>query len=236
MTRRRIVTLGVLALVVLAAAGAVYAVWFSTLLNVDRVRVVGAATAHESEVVAAATIPVGAPIARIDVASVAQRVSAIPWVKSVDVRRGWPSEIVIAVTEREAVARKPSPDGAQGVDAEGVVFATQTELPTDLVVVTAEGPALVASVQVLQALPAEIKDRVTRIAATTRDDVRLHLKSGSIVRWGSAQEPEFKAQVLLALLPRRARVYDVSAPQLPTTLQENPKKRGSATPQPSTSP
>jgi cell division protein FtsQ len=124
------------------------------------------------------------------------------------------------------VARKLSEGRAQGVDADGVVFAPQADLPEDLIVVTADGPALHASIEVLQALPPEIKGRVTRVAASTRDDVRLHLKSGSIVRWGSAQEPEFKSQVLLALLPRRARVYDVSAPQLPTTLNENPKEPG----------
>jgi cell division septal protein FtsQ len=222
-TRKRIVTVLALLLVVLLAGGAVFAVWFSNLLDVERVRVIGAG--REEEVLASAAIDVGVPIARVDTIGVQQRVSEIPWVRTVDVRRGWPSEIVIAVTEREAVARKMSGGGAQGVDAEGVVFAPQAELPEDLIVVTADGPALLASVEVLQALPPEIKGRVTRVAASTRDDVRLHLKSGSIVRWGSAQEPEFKSQVLLALLPRRARVYDVSAPQLPTTLDENPRKR-----------
>lgn len=226
MTRRRAVTLGVLVLIVFAAAGAVYAVWFSAALDVERVRVIGAAPQLEADVVAAASIPVGEPIAGIDTASVAQRVTDIPWVKSVDVRRGWPHEIVIAVTEREAIARTMVAGEAQGVDADGIVFTPQVPLTDDLVMVTADGPALVASVQVLAALPPEIKDRVTRVAASTRDDVRLHLKSGSIVRWGSAQEPDFKAKVLAALLPRRARVYDVSAPQLPTTLQENPRKPG----------
>lgn len=226
MTRKRMITVGVLSLVVLAAAGAVYAVWFSTALDVERVRVVGAAPQLEPDVIAAASISVGEPIARVDTASVAQRVTDIPWVKSVDVRRGWPYEIVIAVAEREAIARTMIAGEAQGVDPEGIVFTPQAPLSDDLVVVTADGPALVASVQVLAGLPPEIKERVTRVAATTRDDVRLHLKSGSIVRWGSAQEPDFKAKVLLALLPRRARVYDVSAPQLPTTLQENPRKPG----------
>jgi cell division protein FtsQ len=222
-TRKRIVTLIALALVLLLAGGAIFAVWFSTLLDVERVRVIGAG--REQEVLASAAIDIGVPIARVDTVSAQQRVSEIPWVKTADVRRGWPSEIVIAVTERVPVARKMSNGGAQGVDTDGVVFTPQGDLPEDLVVVTADGPALVASIEVLQALPPEIKGRVTRVAASTRDDVRLHLKSGSIVRWGSAQEPEFKSQVLLALLPRRARVYDVSAPQLPTTLDENPKKR-----------
>lgn len=234
MTRKRVATLLALFLVILLAAGAVFAVWFSTLLDVERVRVVGAG--REQEVLASAGIDVGVPIARVDTIAVQQRVSAIPWVKTVDVRRGWPSEIVIAVTEREPVARKMGEGGAQGIDAEGVVFDPQADLPEELIVVTADGPALLASIEVLQALPPEIKGRVTRVAASTRDDVRLHLKSGSIVRWGSAQEPEFKSQVLLALLPRRARVYDVSAPQLPTTLDENPKKRGAPSDEVSSSP
>lgn len=234
MSRTRIATLVALVVVLLATAGAVYAVWFSSVLDVERVRVLGGS--QGDEVLAAASIPLGVPIARVDTASVQQRVSAIPWVKSVDVRRGWPSEIVIAVTERVPVARKMTEGGAQGVDAEGVAFSPQSKLPDNLVVVTANGPALAASVEVLQALPPEIKNRVTRVAASTRDDVRLHLKSGAIVRWGSAQEPEFKSQVLLALLPRRARVYDVSAPQLPTTLDENPRKRGAGSDGVSSSP
>lgn len=234
MTRKRVATLLALFLVILLAAGAVFAVWFSTLLDVERIRVIGAG--REQEVLASAGIDVGVPIARVDTIAVQQRVSAIPWVKTVDVRRGWPSEIVIAVTEREPVARKMGGGGARGIDAEGVVFDPQADLPEDLIVVTADGPALLASIEVLQALPPEIKGRVTRVAASTRDDVRLHLKSGSIVRWGSAQEPEFKSQVLLALLPRRARVYDVSAPQLPTTLDENPKKRGAPSDEVSSSP
>jgi cell division protein FtsQ len=40
------------------------------------------------------------------------------------------------------------------------------------------------------------------------------------VLWGSAEQGELKAQVLAALLQRRAGVYDVSAPELPTTQQE----------------
>jgi len=73
---------------------------------------------------------------------------------------------------------------------------------------------------VWQSLPPDIAERVERIGATTRDDVRLHLRSGAVVRWGNAREMEFKAQVLRALLPQRARIYDVTAPSLPTTVGE----------------
>jgi cell division protein FtsQ len=38
-----------------------------------------------------------------------------------------------------------------------------------------------------------------------------------VVRWGDSGRSGLKAAVLRALLPQRARVYDVSAPDLPTT-------------------
>ena len=50
-----------------------------------------------------------------------------------------------------------------------------------------------------------------------RDDVVLTLRAGAAVRWGSAERADRKAQVLRSLLPVRAEVYDVSAPDLPTT-------------------
>jgi len=57
------------------------------------------------------------------------------------------------------------------------------------------------------------------LTATTLDDVTLTLRSGDTVRWGSAEQPEFKAEVLHALMKRKADVYDVAAPELPTTFR-----------------
>ena len=52
------------------------------------------------------------------------------------------------------------------------------------------------------------------------DDVDLHLKSGVLVHWGSAEQAAAKTEVLLALLRHKADVYDVSAPELPTTFRK----------------
>ncbi len=49
------------------------------------------------------------------------------------------------------------------------------------------------------------------------DDVALTLRSGDLVRWGSVEDADLKASVLAALMKRKASVYDVSAPRLPTT-------------------
>ena len=69
-------------------------------------------------------------------------------------------------------------------------------------------------------LPEDIERRVRVVQAVSPDDIRLQLGNDSIVRWGNADEGEFKAQVLLSLLPRRAQAYNVSAPELPTTFGE----------------
>jgi cell division protein FtsQ len=47
--------------------------------------------------------------------------------------------------------------------------------------------------------------------------VRLDLAGGALVKWGSAQDSATKAQVLAALLPHHAQVYDVTAPGFATT-------------------
>jgi cell division protein FtsQ len=74
-------------------------------------------------------------------------------------------------------------------------------------------------------MPANLAKKVVRIRANSIDSIELDLKSGSIVKWGSADEPEFKAAVLDALLSRRAQIYDVSAPELPTTTDEKGQKK-----------
>ncbi len=225
-------------LVAALVAAAVWAVWFSSLLAAQDVRVVGIEGARADAVLAAAAVPLGQPLARIDTQRAEESVRELPWVSSVEVRRGWPSEIVVAVTERVPVAivistGAPSTAGSsfagaavapavrRAVDAEGVVFEPLGALPKGLPRVTASGAALAETMAVLDSLPADLSRRVVSAEATTRDDVLLRLRSGDQVRWGSAEQPEFKAEVLRVLLDsrRRADLYDVSAPEMPTTFR-----------------
>lgn len=219
--RRRILVLIGLALL---AGAVVWLVWFSSVLSVREVRVVGLPVAEvtdprEAEVLAAAAVPVGVPLARLDAAAAEQRVRDLPWVAGAEVRRGWPAEAVIAVTLRQPVAVLESDPRRMAVDADGVVFEADDALPRGLPRIRAEGPALETAVAVLQSLPDDIRDRVVTVVATTRDDVDLLLRSGDEVRWGNASQAEMKAEVLRALLGRKADMYDVSAPELPTTFR-----------------
>jgi len=206
----------------------VWAVWFSSIFAVDQVRAVNANDTELTEqqvieVRSKAAINTGDPIALVDADTAAREVATLPWIQSVEVRRGWPNEIVIAVEMRVPVAKVSVGEIDLAVDSLGVTFeSVETQgLPR----IDAEGDALVAAVEVLVALPENLSSKVLRISADSRDNVELELKSGSTVRWGSSEEAEFKSQVLEALLTRRAEIYDVSAPELPTTTDEKgPKK------------
>lgn len=209
----------VLAIVGLAVIGAaVWAVWFSSLLAVQTVRVVGAQGAQADAVIAAASVPLGVPLARVDAAAANVRVLALPWVASVEVRRGWPHDVVIAVAPRVPLAMVVTPNGRRAVDAEGVPF-TPVGVPVgNLPTVKGEGVGLETAMAVLSALPPDLAGRVATVSATTRDDADLVFKSGTTVHWGSAEQAEFKAEVLRALMRHKRDVYDVSAPELPTTF------------------
>ena len=222
--RRRWWRLAGVVLVVALIGGVVWAAWFSSLLAVHQVSVVGLTDEGElvggQEVRSAASIPVGMPIARLDTASAQARVLELPWVASVEVRRAWPQDVVIAVTERSPVAVVKQGEDRRGVDTEGNIFDPPGGLWLTDPIIRGDNSAIAEAVKVASSLPADLEKRVRVIQAVSIDDIRLKLGNKSIVRWGNSQEAEFKAEVLRSLLPRRAQSYDVSAPSLPATFGE----------------
>jgi cell division protein FtsQ len=66
-------------------------------------------------------------------------------------------------------------------------------------------------------LPQWLVERVVSIRGYSRDDVRLTLDNEDVVRWGSSDKASAKIDVLEVLLDLEARVYDVSAPEMPVT-------------------
>ncbi|MBI1377535.1 MAG: FtsQ-type POTRA domain-containing protein [Frankiales bacterium] len=215
--KRRVLRWAVAALVVLLAAGVVWAVWFSTWFSVSEVRVLGARTVSIDEVRQAAAVPAHQPLARVDVDGITARVSAIPEVASVEVRRGWPDVLVIVVTERTPVAVMRSGSGFTYLDATGVRFGDPAGAQGLPVVTARSDPARATAAAVVSALPPTLAEQVATVVARSRDDVVLHLAGGATVQWGSAEDSARKAEVLAALLHVKARSYDVSAPDLPTT-------------------
>lgn len=204
----------VLALLVLA----VWVVVASPVLAASKVTVSGTERLTSDEVLAAAQVPLGTPLVRIDTAAIADRVAGLPPVAEVAVTRQWPNTIQIRLSERVPRLAIPSGGGYLVADANGVVFDAVPSA-SDLVVVEAD-PAdqqvLVDVGEVFSALSPDTAAQVVKLAAPSRDGIELRLKDGSRVIWGSAEESELKSQVLDALLPLGGTEFNVSAPAFPT--------------------
>jgi cell division protein FtsQ len=215
---RRVV---IAALVVALLVGAGWLVFFSPVLTVSGVQVAGTHVLAPGAVRRAAAVPVGAPLATVDLDAVTARVERLPAVRSVDVSRAWPDRVRVAVTERRAVAVVESQAGGRlrGVDASGVLFRDYAARPKGLPVIRtragARSDALAEAATVAGSLPRRLARKVAYIEVRTIDTITLSLKSGRTVRWGSADGSADKARVLDALLGQQAAFYDVSVPGQP---------------------
>jgi cell division protein FtsQ len=207
--------------VVVLVGFAVYSVYFSPWLQVQGVEVTGNSQVSDAEIIRTADVPKGGALARVDLDAIAVRVRSLPAVKSVDVSRKWPHDVRIEVVERVPVAVVARGDGYVDLDDDGVTFNRLAKPPAGLPLVetgaAAEPSALEEAAHVVAALPDSVSTLVDHVQVDTVDEIMLVLRDGRQVRWGSADQSEEKAQVLLALLDRKAQVYDVSVPGMPTT-------------------
>lgn len=213
--RWRIFRWSLLVAVVLVSA-AIWIAWFSSVLVIRKVEVSGVSGILVNRVLESAEVPIGLQMARLDVGEVNAGIATLPWVQSSAVVRAWPRGVVLIVQPRVAVAEL---EGSSAVVAsDGAVFVPPEPIQPGLPKIRGDGVGIVTAVRVLETIPQDLRSRVALISATTRDDAEIFLDSGIAIRWGSAERPMLKARVLAALMKTRARVYDVSAPELPTTI------------------
>lgn len=210
-------------LVVGAIGFAVYAVYFSPWLRLEGVDVTGNSHLSDEQVLRVADVPTGDPLVRVDLEAIADRVRRLDSVASVEVSRSWPHGLRLDVTERQPVAVVEGSDGFSLLDAEGWRFTLPdvrtppAGLPRVEVDPSAESSALEEAAHVVSSLPDSVAGLVDHVEVDTVDQIVLVLKDGRQVKWGSADQSDDKAAVLLALLDQDAQVYDVSVPGMPTT-------------------
>lgn len=216
--RPRRSTVALLVAVVLLAVGT-YVAYFSPLLVVREVVVAGQRLTTADEVITAAAVPMGEPLARQDVAAIAERTVQIPAVREATVTRRWPGTLLVTVSERQGVLAVRRAGGFVLVDGSGVAFgevptAPQGAVQTD---VDPQDWSLLREVGVVAAaLPAELVREVRLVSAAGPDRITLRLASGLTVNWGSSADSPLKAQLVAALLKQQpARTIDVSSPNTP---------------------
>lgn len=212
-----------LLVIVPIAAALGWLAWFSPWLAVSQVQVTVSAAPEVAgpltadEVRAVAAVEPGVPLLRVPTAEIESRVAALPQVASVTVSRSWPDTVVIDITRRVPVALVATGSGYDVVDASGGVIRSVSSIEAGAPVVRATGEGLAAAISVASELPEPIARKVVTVEASTRNDVRLILRNGAEVMWGSAEDGAFKAEVLQTLFQVDARWYDVSAPAVPAT-------------------
>jgi cell division protein FtsQ len=214
---RRIALVGVLVLGLVGVAA--WVLLGTAALSVRRIEVTGSTVVSPDQVKIVAAVPLGTPLARVDTAAVGDRVKALPSVADVDVRRAWPSTLVIAVTERQPVAVVASGRRYLELDPTGVVFNTVPAKPAGLplLVVRTPGPAdpaTRAGLTVVAALTPRLRAALKQVVADSPTSIHLDLADGRLIVWGDATQSAKKAQVATALLGRASTRIDVSAPDV----------------------
>lgn len=208
--------MAVAVLVVVLAAG--YVVGFTGLFAVHSVAVSGLHRMSRAQVLAAARVPWGRPLVRVDTKPIGARVAALPGVSTVQVSRSWPRGVQITVTERTAAAYLRDPAGTFLVDAAGVAFERVPGPPAGMTQIAlaagerAGSDAEKAALAVIRGLPAWLRAQTLAVSAKTPDSVTLSLHGGRSVLWGSSADADRKATVLKALLDQPGTSYDVSSP------------------------
>ncbi|WP_327711554.1 FtsQ-type POTRA domain-containing protein [Streptomyces sp. NBC_00464] len=227
---RRTLVIVIAAAVLLLGSGAVWALYGSSWLRAEQVRITGVDVLTPAEVETAAAVPMGAPLISVDTDAVAERLrQKLPRIDTVDVVRSWPHGIGLKVTERQPVLLVKKGAKFIEVDAEGVRFATVDKAPgrVPLLELTPGQSASLRrfgsdrlvreAVRVAGDLPDEVVKETKVVRVISYDSVSLGLTGDRTVIWGSSEEGAVKAKVLTALMKAapKAGHFDVSAPTAP---------------------
>jgi cell division protein FtsQ len=209
-------------------AGVAWALLGSRLLVVRSIAVKGTHLVSTAQVLAAADVPLGTPLMRINTTQVAKRVEAIRQVASATVSKDWPDHLVITVRERvPVVAVRMAAGGYDLVDADGVIVRWATTRPVELplFLTTMPGgalrgdPGLAQTSAVLSELPSWLSRSVTEVTVGgavasqgAQQQVTLYLSDHKTVVWGGTDRAAQKDKELAILMRDPGRYFDVSAP------------------------
>jgi hypothetical protein len=193
--RRLAVALGVVALLVAAAAATQ-----TPLLDVDRVRVDGVGHTAAADVRRVAGISPGDTMVGIDMDGVAARIEDLPWIGHARVVRRWPGTVEIHVSEREPLAMIELGEGRVAlVDEAGRVLEVTRQPPAGLPEVTAvssrriaEGEDLGRDTRDALAILRAVRERLPGVVASVSSDLDAALASGGEIRFGSTADLDDK--------------------------------------------
>lgn len=231
---RRRTLLVLLVLAVALTGSGTWVVYGSDWLRIERVTVEwagnGPVKLTEDQIIGAADVPVGSPLASLDTGDVRARLlDRLPRLDSAEIVRAWPRSVTLRVTERTAAVLLAAEEGYAEVDDEGVRFGHVTTATRGVPVLEldlsgspsrhryGEDRVLRATAAMAAGLPDALRRQIGTIRVTSYDAVTLELSGNRTVNWGSPEESGAKAEALTALMKAAgdATYFDVSVPSAP---------------------
>jgi Cell division septal protein len=219
--RRRLV---VLALMIVAAAGAAGFVWVrsSDVFTIERLIVSPGQHVTEAQLRGAAGSALGSTLLRVDLDTLKQKMMVLAYVRDVKVYRRFPDALEIQVEEYAPAAVVQATDGRRWLVADdGRVLERGSGAPGKMSLVVPAGVTqlqaggVVAS-QLVQVLPvaALLHDAdiwpaaahpVAKVVVSTYGEVALVLGGGAEVRLGEPTDLEMKLMVAAEIIDRKSR-------------------------------
>lgn len=198
-----------------------WVIFSSSLLGVNQVSVQGAGAVSADQIRQASGVANGTPLARLDSDAIAAKVQKIPAIATAAVKLSWPHEVIITVVERSPVVTVMIGGEQWVVDAAGTPYLRVSQLPgakisgVPALKVKSPGPnhlATRSAVQIIQAVPAQLRASVSSIDATSPAKISLKLSDGRTIIWGTSDQSGRKSSLLPALLSHDGTVFDISSP------------------------
>ncbi len=215
-------------------AALVWVAFWSPLLNVSKIQVVGARNSSPEDVRGATGLGYDDNLLLVSTGEVVEQVRDLPWVRDARVDRKLPGTVRVRVFERTPALVLSVGSGRWTIDAAGRVLegtrgAASKKLPTlsgTEVASVQPGdelsePALTGALKAWRGLPKKLRARVTAIFAPTVERITFALDDQTIVRYGAPEHLNGKNSVLSALLRqlsaqgRRVSYIDVRVPTSP---------------------
>lgn len=234
--------------VVAALAAAIWVAFWSPLLDVRAVVVVGGKHVSSRDVARAAGLNADDNLLLVSTSQVTEAVEELPWVLEAKVDRKLPGTVRVKVVERTPRMALAVGEARWTLDGRGNVL--QAGLARDGMPVLAGATvdevrpgASIEEVEVRHALAAwrslapTVRRAVVAVLAPTPERITFSLADGTQIRFGAAESLEAKNEVLLALLAQMraegtsAGYIDVRVPTSPA-LSPAPAGTASVTPAP----
>ncbi|WP_018297078.1 cell division protein FtsQ/DivIB [Corynebacterium lubricantis] len=206
------ISVAVVAIIAVILSAVVY---FTPAFSVRQYEVEGNKHVTTEQVIEATNVAEGQILAQVNVEQAARQVVALPWVRTVTVKRGWPSSLKVEVTEHEAVAFTREGDGPHLLNQAGSEFAIE-EPPQEAVEITGSArgdeAARISAVEIASSISTETRTQISAIEAEGPYRFIVALNDGRQVVWGASEDNHDKALALDTVLGREGQEFDISNP------------------------